>query len=381
MYKELIQQNKQWIDNVWHKLDKKLSVATVKNRDIIPYTSNDGKYDDRGKANVAWWSNGFWGGMMWLMYQGTGNEEYKKTALRSEEILDGALNNFKVLDHDAGFMWHLVSGANYRITGDEKSCNRNLHAAASLASRFNIDGNFIRAWNADGYEGWSIIDCMMNLPLLYWASEEIGDQRFKRIAMRHADMCLKHHIREDGSVNHIVVHDTETGEMLESKGGQGYGVGSCWSRGLAWAIYGMALSYRYTKKEEYLKAAIKCANYFAANVTATDYRTPVDFRAPKEPVYYDSSAGVCSACGLLEIAKYVSEAESYMYTDTAIKVLKATDEHFCDYDVERDSVVQMATERYPLDGVLRWVHVNLTYADFFFVEAMLKLKGNEFSIW
>ena len=143
----------------------------------------------------------------------------------------------------------------------------------------------------------------------------------------------------------------------------------------------MTLSYKYTQKPEYLSTAMKCANYFAANVAATDYRTPVDFRAPKEPVYYDSSAGVCVACGLLELAKYVSEAEAYMYTDTAIKVLKATDKYFCDYDIERDSVVQMATERYPLNGGLRWVHVHLIYADFFFAEAMLKLRGNEFMIW
>ena len=377
----LIKENKEWIDSVWEKLDKKLSQTAVKSRDLIPYTSNDGKYDNRGAQNPNWWSNGFWGGMMWLMYQGTGNEEYRKTAVRCEEILDNALGNFKMLDHDAGFMWHLTSGANYRITGDEKSCSRNLHAAASLASRFNIDGNYIRAWNPDGYEGWSIIDCLMNLPLLYWASEEIGDVRFKRIALRHADMALKHHIREDGSINHIVVHDTENGEMLEVKGGQGYSESSCWSRGLAWAIYGMTLSYKYTKKPEYLAAAIKTANYFAANIPAYDYKTPVDFRAPREPQLYDSSAGVCIACALLELSEFVTEAEAYNYTDIAIRVLKATDHHFANYDIDYDSVVGMATERYPLDGVMRWVHVHLIYADFFFAEAMLKLKGNDFCIW
>lgn len=381
MDQDIINNNKEWIDEVWRKLDKKLSAAAVRNRGIIPYTSNEGCYDNRGAANPAWWSNGFWGGMMWLMYTGTENEEYKKTALASEQIIDEGLKSFKLLDHDAGFLRHIVSGANYRITGDEAAYSKALYAAASLASRFNVDGGYIRAWNSEGSEGWSIIDCMMNLPLLYWASEEIGDPRFKRIAIRHADMVLRHHIRADGSVNHIVAHDTETGEVLSIKRGQGYSECSCWSRGLAWAIYGMTLSYKYTNNEEYLAAAVKTANYFAANAAAYDYKTPVDFRAPREPAYYDSSAGVCSACALLELTKYVSDAEAYVYTDAAFKVLKATDKYFCNYDPDWDSVVQMATERYPADGVMRWVHVHLIYADFFFAEAMNKLRGNKFCIW
>ena len=137
------------------------------------------------------------------MYKKTGNEEYRKTAERSEELLDDALWQYKRIHHDVGFTWHLVSGANYRITGNEASCTRNLFAAASLFSRYNIDGGFIRAWNAKHAVGYSIIDCLMNLSLLYWASEEIGDDRYKKIAMRHMDMALRDHIRPDGSINHI----------------------------------------------------------------------------------------------------------------------------------------------------------------------------------
>lgn len=382
MNKKLISKNKEWIDTVWARLDEKLSKAALKYRDIIPYTAVEGKYTDMGKTNINWWTNGFWGGMMWLMYSGTANEEYKKTAQRSEEMLDAALENYDMLDHDAGFMWHLLSGANYRITGNQKSRSRTLHAAATLFSRYNISGGYIRAWNHEYAEGWTIIDCLMNLPLLYWASEELHDDRFKKVALSHANMSLRDHIRDDGSVNHIVEHDVQTGDMITAHGGQGYSDNSCWSRGLAWAVYGMVLSYKYTKDEAYLNAAIKTANYFIANCAWNGYKTPVDFRAPLEPIYYDSTAGVCTACALLELSEYVSEAEEYRYTEAALNILKTTDEFFCNYDSDYDSVVQMGTERYPKsENAIAKTHIPLVYGDFFYVEAMLKLKGNPFCIW
>jgi unsaturated chondroitin disaccharide hydrolase len=206
-------------------------------------------------------------------------------------------------------MWHILSGASYRITGSEASCVRNLYAASVLASRYDVEGDYIIAWNG-GNEAFSIIDCLMNLPLLYWASREIGDERFKKLAVRHMNMALRDHIREDGSTNHVVVHDREKPGVIEVRMGQGYSPTSCWSRGLAWAVYGSVLSYIHTGKAEYLQAAKKTADYFIHHCKQTDYRPLLDFLAPPEPVYYDSTAGVCAACGILELAKYVSEEES-----------------------------------------------------------------------
>ena len=188
-----------WIDEVWNKVDRKLSRTAVKSREKLPYTTVNGVHDTKTGDSVTWWTNGFWGGMMWLMYEATGNEEYRKTAERSEALLDNAIFQYKRLHHDVGFMWHLTSGANYRLTGNEASGVRNYYAATSLFSRYNISGDYIRAWNDGKMDtaGFSIIDCMMNLPLLYWASKEISDDRFKKIAMRHADMVLRDHIRPD----------------------------------------------------------------------------------------------------------------------------------------------------------------------------------------
>lgn len=382
--KTIIEQNKQWIDEVWQKIDNKLSKVAVRSKDIIPYTA-----DEKGVHNqefyhgeVDWWTNGFWGGMLWLMYSETGKDVYKECAIRQSEILDGALANYKKLHHDVGFMWHLTAGARYALTGDMGAYNTNFYAAASLASRFNIDGNFIRAWNGEGAIGWSIIDCLMNIPLLYWASKETGDPRFTRIAMRHADMAIKDHIRPDGSVNHIVEHDIETGEFVKVYAGQGYAEDSCWSRGLAWAVYGSIISYIHTKKKDYLDAAIRTANYFIVNCAQTGYKPLIDFRQPPEPVYYDSTAGVCTACGLLEIAKYVSESESRMYTQAAINILKAVDAEWANYDENIDYLVGMGSERYPMnENDLKTLHIPIVYGDFFYVEALHKLRGNEFFIW
>lgn len=382
----IIAQNKEWIDSTWAKVDQKLSRTAVKSRNKLPYTTIRGTHDDKFVTSPTWWTNGFWGGMMWLMYEATGNEEYKKTAQRSEVLLDDALKQARKIHHDVGFMWHLTSGANYRLTGNDLSFTRNYLAAATLFSRFNYAGDFIRAWNDswDGHDnsGFSIIDCLMNLPLLYWASEEIGDDRFKQIAMRHADMAMRDHIRPDGSVNHIVDHEVDRPGIKQILGGQGYDNTSCWSRGLAWAVYGSIISYIHTGKEDYLEAAKKTANYFIEHCEKTDYLPVVDFCAPATPVYYDSTAGVCTACGLLEIAKYVSEEEGRRYTEAAINILKACDEHFCNYEEDEDALVLMGTERYPHnEKEAKGLHIPIIYGDFFFVEALCKLRGSKFFIW
>lgn len=382
----VIAENKAWIDETWEKIDKKLAKTAVKSREKLPYTTIDGVHDNKAETNIDWWTNGFWGGMMWLMYEATGNEEYRKTAERSEELLDGALKNYKALHHDVGFMWHLTSGANYRLTGNQASCIRNLFAASTLCSRYNIDGDYIRAWNGPWFgmetAGFSIIDCLMNLSLLYWASKEVGDDRFKKIAMRHMEMAMRDHIRPDGSINHIVNHEIDKVGVKEVIGGQGYNAESCWTRGLAWAVYGSIISYIHAGKAEYLEAAKRTADYFIEHCKKTDYLTVVDFSAPETPVYYDSTAGVCAACGILEIAKYVSEEEGRRYTREAINILKATDKHFCNYEEDQDALVLMGSERYPFnERGFRGLHIPIIYGDFFYVEAMAKLKGSEFLIW
>lgn len=378
-YKTLLEENRAWAEEIFAKIDNKMSAMTIRSRDKIP----DGVTEDgfHKEKSITWWTNGFWGGLNWLLYNKTGNENYKLTAQSSEKKMDAALEQYDDLHHDVGFMWHILSGASYALTGDKASRTRNLFAASTLMSRFVLDGGYIIAWNKKKFANWTIIDCLMNLPLLYWASKELDDDRFKRIAMAHADMAITDHLREDGSVVHIVEHDRETGEPVKTYGGQGAAEGSSWSRGQAWALYGFVISYIHTGEERYLNAAKRVANYFIANCS-DDWIPRVDFRAPAEPVMYDTSAGACAACGLIELAKLLPENEGGMYMHGAVKMLRAM-EKCCNFDPENDHMLDFGTVRFPVDG--DWqkaeVHISIIYSDYFYTEAILKLLGSEFFPW
>ena len=373
----LTEKDRKWAEEMWEKLDHKLSQVLVRSREKIPFWSHDGMHDDMTKSNINCWTNGFWPGLMWLMYSAEKKECYKAAAEWSEAQLDRALLNHVGLSHDVGFIWRLASGFDYALTGSAEARNRQFRAADHLMSRFNpAGGGFIRAWNHGDYvpelAGWTIIDCMMNLPLLYWASEEIDDPRFRFVAERHADMALRDHIRPDGSVRHIVNHDPYTGEMAEDMddAGQGFGLGSAWSRGQSWALYGMALSYAHTKKEEYLDAAKRVAHYFISSLSMSDWLPLCDFRAPLAPVYYDTSAGMCAACGMIEIARHVPEHEKYLYITAALKTLRAAEKKFADFSDETDFIIGGASGSYK-DSEHR--HMYFIYTDYYFAEAIYKL--------
>mgnify|MGYP005843209799 CR=1 FL=1 len=281
----------------------------------FPHVAYDNVYNDQGPA---FWVSGFWPGLLWLRYQGTKDEKALELARRLEDVMDSVLDGFMTLHHDVGFMWLPSAVIDYKLTGNEASKIRGLKAASHLAGRFNLAGQFIRAWTDRvqvGTQGWAIIDCMMNIPLLYWAGKEMEDPRFTDIANRHAETAMRVLLRPDGSCNHIGILDPETGEVLSLPGGQGYGEGSSWSRGQAWAVYGFALAFLHTGNQEFLDAAKRAAHYFLANVAMTGYVSLVDFRAPKEPVYWDTTATACAACGLLQIAEMVPEFEKDLYYD------------------------------------------------------------------
>lgn len=388
MGKSNLVEYQEWAESVAVKIREKMEWVSEKNREKIPYTTNEsGDYDDRSDTEkewylddgLNWWTNGFWGGIMWLLYQDTGEEKYADIARISEYRMEKCFDDFYGLHHDVGFMFQLSAVADYRLTGNERSRKTGMHAANLLAGRFNPAGNFIRAWNSlpDGdVSGWAIIDCMMNVSMLYWAWEETGDPRFRHIAMAHADTVMKHFIRPDGSVNHIVEFNPETGEMVRSIGGQGYGEGSSWTRGQGWAVYGFMLSYIHTQKQEYLDTAKKVAHYCMANIPENGI-IPVDFRQPKEPAYEDSCGACVIACGLLEIAEHVPECERDMYVNAAVKILKAIDETRADWSRDCDAIVQNCTAAYHSNAR----HITMNYADYFFMEAIYKIKGTGVLLW
>ncbi len=374
---------KNWSE-IAEKIIKKEEQVARRNKGKIPYTAEGHVFDDRSaKKDICWWTNGFYGGMLWQLYNATKNNLFRECAEKLEEQMDAAFLDYNGMDHDAGFRWLPTAVANYRLFEGAASKNRGLLAAASLAGRFNMNGSFIRAWNDWGDDrdttGWAIIDCMMNLPLLYWASGLLKDPRFKEIAVAHADTAMKNFIREDGSVRHIVGFDPFTGEFDREYGGQGYAEGSSWTRGQTWALYGFTLSFIHTGDERYFETAIKVADRFIERIPE-DGLIPVDFDQPKEPWYIDSTAAAIASCGLLTLAKELSEkdaSKALEYQNAAEKMLSALDEKDCDYDPEHDELLTRCSASYHDKNH----EFPIIYGDYYFIEAIWKLTGKELFIW
>lgn len=374
-----------WAQDAARRFEHKLRAVRVRSAEKIPSRAVDGVHNNKADGGtytpddgLCWWTNGFWAGMLWQAYRMTGDEAYKEVARYTERRLDDCFRSYCGLHHDVGFMWLPSAVADYRLTADGDAHRRGLHAASLLAGRFNPAG-FIRAWNdIPGSEadtrGWAIIDCMFNIPLLYWASEETGDPRFRKIAMTHADTVAANFVRADGSVRHIVEFDPETGAFVRDYGGQGYAQGSSWTRGQAWGLYGFVMSYKHTGAVRYLAMAEKIAAYFIAHIPA-DGAIPVDFCQPEEPRWYDDIAAAVAACGLLELADLVPEKQE-VYLCPALKMLHRLDDT-ADWDEGRDGFLCNCSADY--HG--REHNVNFTYGDYYFLEALLKLTGQGIFLW
>lgn len=367
--------DRKFLDEVWAGVERKLARTASRLKDAMPYKLVDGRYDDRQDWKL-WWTNSFWAGILWRLYQQTGHHVYRQYAESIEIKLDKYLYDFDGLDHDVGFMWLLTSVLNYETTGNEQSRKRALLAASVLASRSMPTGGYIRAWNGPVNNGRCIIDCMMNIPLLYWASEQCGDKRFSLVADRHAEKTLKDIVRPDGSVHHIVVFDEETGEVKETPAGQGFASGSAWSRGQSWALYGFAQSYGWTRNQTYLDAAKRVAHYILANLALSDYIPPSDYRQPAESSMRDSSAGAIAASGLIDLAGYVPEPEARLYLDSALRIMRAL-ERSCavSSDDSREALLTYGSCCYVAPEFPEGVNnESLIYGDYYWVEAICKLK-------
>lgn len=365
-----------WLETASDKIKEKMFIVANRTGEKIPYTTNQGVFDDWTNKNICWWTNGFWGGMMWQLFHATNITLYKEIAEKVEKKLDRNLMEPLGMDHDSGFKWLTTAVANYRITGNETSFKRGLIAADNLAGRFNPVGNFIRAWNDSG-EGYNagivIIDCMMNLPLLFWAYEVTKDPRYLHIAKKHADTTIKYFIREDGSSIHIGKFDPYSGEFLESLGGQGYAVGSSWTRGQAWAVYGFTLIARHTNEEKYLEYANKIAKRFIERIPKTGL-IPVDFNQPDDCSFEDSTAAAIASCGLIELYRLTKTKE---YQEAAEQLLHTLYDKRCNWSEDCDQILEKCTAAYHD----KEHEFSIIYGDYFFIEAIWKLTNQELFIW
>lgn len=363
--------------------DVELKIASTLNRleEKIPYSgdSNNMYTKDFGELNLAWWTNGFWPGILWQQYAHTNDSKYKRYAELVEEKFDRLFwDKYEELYHDVGFMWTLTSLANFKLTNNQLSKTRALHAANILAGRFNPVGEYIVAWNY-GANDKMIIDSLMNIPLLFWASSQIDDPRYRNIAIKHGNTALKHIIREDGSCNHICSFDPNNGQFLGAVEGQGYSKDSAWSRGQSWGIYGFALLYKHTKDSRFLAAASKVANYFIRNIALTNWIADVDFKAPRDGIFSDSSASVIAASGLLELAKYSAEVDTDKYTQIAHNIFESIVANSVDLNIDTDVILNGVSEKYHNDQVCP--EIGIIYGDYYLLELAYKLHGQDLELW
>ena len=350
------------------------SAAAAAEAGILPYKSENGRWLTSPYDGNSWWTGGFWPGLMWQLWCLSGDDFFLTEARRAEDLLTAEFRSYRLLNHDVGFMYLLSCGADDKLTGREGSRNDTLHAASLLMGRFNPVG-YIRAWNEKEKMGYAIIDCLMNLTLLFRAERITGDPRFGNVARIQADTTLREFLRENGSVSHIIEFDPFTGKRVRELPGQGYCLGSSWSRGQSWGLYGFTLMYMNTQEAKYLDASCRIADYFISHIRA-DGLTDCDFAQPAGEERIDNIAGMCGACGLIELSRITGNS---LYLQSAERLIDGVYDHCCDWSSASRGVLTHCTASYHDDGAGR--HTNITYGDYFLTEAVSKLLGKDPMLW
>ena len=352
----------------------------------FPYSHSENNFYEKSE-NVEW-TTGFWTGILWLCYEESNEEQFKVAAtLQVDSFLNRIEQKIDTNHHDMGFLYSPSCVASYKLTGNEKGKKAALLAADNLISRFQEKGQFIQAWgnlgDEDNYR--LIIDCLLNLPLLFWASEETGDNKYKDIALRHIKTAMSVIIREDDSTYHTYYFDKTTGESTHGVTRQGYRDGSAWSRGQAWGIYGSAIAYHYTKNEKYFDLFERMTNFFLTHLPS-DLLPYWDFdfsTGSLEP--RDSSASAIAICGMLEMSKYLPKREAQYYTTKAKELLNV----LIDTCAVKDKTISNGlllhgtyARKSPYNPCNnRGVDECNTWGDYYYLEALMRLSKDWDSYW
>ena len=321
------------------------------------------------------WTSGFWAGILWYVYEGTGNEKIKTEAEKFTKEIEILLSK-PVKSHDMGFIFHSSFGNGYRLTGNEEYKKTLLIAADSLSHLYNPKVGTILSWPAQVrkkvfYPHNTIIDNMLNLELLFLASKNSTNSEYYDMAVSHANVTAKNHIRPDNTVYHVLVYDDQTGECLRKVTHQGYADESVWARGQAWGIYGYTMSYRETGDKKYLKLAKKLTTAYLKRLS--DDSVPFwDFDDPIPNPVKDASAAAVTASALLELSEVQSShKDKIFYRNEAEKMLRALTSSDYLAGTKNDAILLHSTGNKPKNGE---VDVPIIYADYYYVEALIRLK-------
>lgn len=321
------------------------------------------------------WTNGFWTGELWLAYKYSQQDEFKNIAHKNVlSFLDRVNKRVELAHHDLGFLYTPSCMAEYKINGDGEAREAALKAADKLIERYQEKGGFIQAWGDLGKKEHYrlIIDCLLNIQLLFFAYQETGDQKYYDIAESHFYVSANNVIRDDASSFHTFYFDPETGQPLKGVTRQGYSDDSCWARGQSWGVYGIPLTYRHLKDESCFDLFKGVTNYFLN-------------RLPKDHVSYwdlifndgsdqsrDSSATAIAVCGIHEMLKHLPEvdADKDIYKHAMHAMLRSLIEHYAN-----DQFTPGGTSL--LHGVYSWhsgkgVDEGNIWGDYYYLEALIR---------
>lgn len=338
------------------------------------------------------WTSGFWPGALWYLYEYTKNNSWKDEAMKWTDSLKDI--QYFVGHHDVGFMMYCSYGNGFRLTANPEYIPILVQSARSLCKRYSYNVGCIQSWDArmsvGGKNNWKfpvIIDNMMNLELLFWATQATNDSVYWNIAVSHAEKTMKNQIRPDFSCYHVVNYDPDTGDVLHRQTAQGFADNSTWARGQAWGVYSFTMVYRYTKDERFLRTAINMADFFLNHKNLPDDGIPYwDFNVGEEgfnpdfkynPFDYrriprDVSAACVVASALFELCGYVSKIDhKRIYYDAAIKILNnlSTDCYRAKENENHNFILKHSVGNFPGNNE---VDVPLIYADYYFLEALVR---------
>ena len=339
---------------------------------LLPRSFENGKMTSSG---AEWWTSGFFPGTLWYLYENTGDSLLLHYAMEYTHRIEK--EKYATNNHDIGFMIFSSFGNGYRLTND--SCYKNvlLLASNSLSKRYNPNIGLIRSWdfNKEQWQYPVIIDNMMNLEILLWASKNGGKTLFKEIAISHADKTWENHYRDDFSCYHVVSYDTITGFPHVKQTHQGFSDESVWSRGQTWGLYGYTMMYRETHDIKYLEYAEKIADYLINHPNMPEDFIPFwDLKAPGIPnELRDASSAAIMASALIELSDYVDKSKSEIYMEVARKQIRelASPKYTAGIGENGFFILKHSVGNYPINSE---IDAPLTFADYYYVEALTRLK-------
>ncbi|WP_312999010.1 glycoside hydrolase family 88 protein [Leclercia sp.] len=362
-----------WLQEAIAKVIRQIDAMLPRFTDTFPAASaTEGRYPAVEKVD---WTEGFWTGMLWLAWEVTGDNKYRAVA---ESLLDSFEERLdrrvKVDTHDLGFLYLLSCVNAWKLTGNTRARSLALRAAELLYQRFNATAGVIQAWgdlSDPARQGRMIIDCNLNVPLLFWAADETGNQTWREAATRHLAQAARYLVRDDASTFHTFYMDIHSGKPLRGDTHQGFSDSSCWARGQAWGIYGFALSFTHTGDATQPELSRRLAHYFL-NRLPEDYVCYWDLIfTPEDKAWRDTSAAAIAVCGLAELLKQLPLTDPLRpaYANAIALIMQNLHQHY--FADPQDGLLREGVYNF---GRNMGINEPNLWGDYFYFEALVRLS-------